>query len=244
MSDTVAIIILLVIAIILLIGCFLYLSYVKKQKEKYEKELLSQVRNKTKEMNSDTNSYVSEPVRKEPTTEVSNRRQEQVNLEALLEKMQQDLEGQNAHKVVDFEQEQEETSIISYKELKKAVEDFTEDEEKAQEQSPISVQEVLSLKEAHDEEIQKQEDPILSLLQETKPSPVVSNIEKESTSGTKKFHNTEFISPIYGKQEQKSDYPHIPVYQEQEEVLNVLDTEEDQHNEKFLNELKDFRNQL
>ena len=126
------------------------------------------------------------------------------------------------------------------------MESFTEDEERAQEQSPISVQEVLSLKEAHDEEIKKREDPILSMLQE-QPSPktvVVEETKEEPNEEHKKFQNTEFISPVYGRQEQKSDYPHIPAYQEQEEVLTVLDTEENTHNEQFLNELKDFRKQL
>lgn len=239
MNDTVAIIILLVLAILLLIGFLAYLSFVRKQKKKYEEELLREVKERVEE------SPKKEPV-KTPTTEVYERRREQVDLAAMLEKMQKDLEGQNKEEVVDFEQEQEETSIISYKELKKAVESFTEDEERAQEQSPISVQEVLSLKEAHDEEIKKREDPILSMLQE-QPSPktvVVEETKEEPSEEHKKFQNTEFISPVYGRQEQKSDYPHIPAYQEQEEVLSVLDTEENTHNEQFLNELKDFRKQL
>ena len=239
MNDTVAIIISLVLAILLLIGFLAYLSFVRKQKKKYEEELLREVKERVEE------SPKEEPV-KTPTTEVYERRREQVDLAAMLEKMQKDLEGQNKEEVVDFEQEQEETSIISYKELKKAVESFTEDEERAQEQSPISVQEVLSLKEAHDEEIKKREDPILSMLQE-QPSPktvVVEETKEEPSEEHKKFQNTEFISPVYGRQEQKSDYPHIPAYQEQEEVLTVLDTEENTHNEQFLNELKDFRKQL
>ena len=236
MNDMVAIIILLVFAVLLLIGFLAYLSFIRKQKNKYEEELLREVRGKVGEA-----PQTIQKEKKIPTTEVYERRREQVDLAAMLEKMQKDLEGQNKEESVDFEQEQEETSIISYQELKKAVESFTEEEELAQEKSPISVQEVLSLKEAHDEEIKKREDPILSMLQE-KTSP--KTVQDEASEEHKKFQNTEFISPVYGRQDQKNDYPHVPLVQEQEEVLSVLDTEENTHNEQFLNELKDFRNQL
>ena len=214
MDSKMFVLIILIVAFVLLICCFVYLSYAKKQQEKYEEKLIKEIK-KNKEV-------------KSPKEEFKPKKN-QVDLEAMLEKMQQDLEGQNKDKVVDFEQEQEDTSIISYKELKKAVEEFDESEELAQEKSPISVKDVLAIRK---EEIEKQEDPILSMLD-----------KQNDSHESKKFHNTDFISPIYGKQETKTEYPKVPVYEEQEEVLSVLN-DDTLENEKFLNELKDFRKQL
>ena len=214
MDSKMFVLIILIVAFVLLICCFVYLSYAKKQQEKYEEKLIKE-KKKNKEVES-------------PKEEVKPKKN-QVDLEAMLEKMQQDLEGQNKDKVANFEQEQEDTSIISYKELKKAVEEFDESEELAQEESPISVQDVLAMRK---EEIEKQEDPILSMLD-----------KKSNSKEAKKFHNTDFISPIYGKQETKTEYPKVPVYEEQEEVLSVLN-DDTLESEKFLNELKDFRKQL
>lgn len=214
MDSKMFVLIILIVAFVLLICCFVYLSYAKKQQEKYEEKLIKEIK-KNKEV--------------ESVKEKFKPKKNQVDLESMLEKMQKDLEGQNKDKVVNFEQEQEDTSIISYKELKKAVEEFDESEELAQEKSPISVQDVLAIRK---EETLKQEDPILAMLDK-------KSVSKEH----KKFHNTDFISPIYGKQETKVEYPKVPVYEEQEEVLSVLN-DDTLENEKFLNELKDFRKQL
>lgn len=237
------IILILILAILLLIGCFYYLHVVKVKKQRYEEELVQNIKFENR-------------LKKEETLEEDKPTKPQVDLGAIFDKMQADLEAQNQDKIVDFEQEQEETSIISYKELKRATKELTEEEERAQEQSPISLKEILSLRE---EEKMREEDPILSTLEQTS----VANVDESSVTveeprqvhpvlqqEKKKFQNTDFISPIYGKQEQKIDYPHIPVYTEQEEVLSVLEEDKkvvqnsENENENFLNELKDFRNQL
>lgn len=239
--QTGSIILILVIAITLLIGCFCYLYIAKKRSKKYEEELIKEIKFENK--------LKKEAEKKE---EPEKNKDEVFDLEAMLNQMQEDLEAQNKDKTVNFEQEQEETSIISYQELKKANRELTEEEELAQEQSPISLKEILSIRE---EERERLEDPILSMIEETKMPIATTDVSPKKVHPVlqeekKKFQNTEFISPIYGKQEQKVEYPHIPVYENQEEVLSVLEEEpkishnEMQENETFLNELKNFRNQL
>ncbi len=227
------IVFILIVAILLLGGCFFYLYCAKKREKAYEEELKREIKFENK-------------LKKEAEKKEQPASQPQMNIAAMLDQMAADLEEQNKDKVVDFEQEQEEASIISYKELKRAVETFTEEEELAQEQSPISVREVLNL---HKETKDTVEEPILSQVEE-KPDFIVKD-EKEEIHPVlqekKKFQNTEFISPIYGRQEQKVDYPHIPVKKESDEVLSVLEEQnysEVQEEEAFLNELRDFRNQL
>lgn len=229
----------LVVAVLLLCGCFFYLYQAKKKARAYEEKLIREIKfeNKLKRE--------AEKEQEVPKEMPTIKNQPQMNIAAMLDQMAADLEGQNKDKVIDFEQEQEETSIISYKELKKAVETFTEDEELAQEQSPISVKEVLNLR--HEEE-----EPIFQTIDDDSEPMVVEEVKEKEVHPVlqekKKFQNTEFISPIYGKQEQKADYPHIPVMSESEEVLSVLPEQEPsvevQDEEAFLNELRDFRNQL
>lgn len=226
------IILILIVAILLLGGCFFYLYCMKKKSTAYEEELIQEIKFENK-------------LRKEVEKQEQPVKP-QMNIAAMLDQMAADLEEQNKEKIVDFEQEQEEASIISYKELKRAVETFTDDEELAQEKSPISVREVLNLRQENVEEI---EEPILSVVEEM-PSTIVEEKREEIypvLQEKKKFQNTEFISPIYGKQEQKAEYPHIPVIKESDEVLSVLEEQkysEVQEEEAFLNELRDFRNQL
>lgn len=237
--TTKTIVLILIVSIFLLIICIYYLRFLKKKKQAYEDELIREIKFENKLKKEETKN--SNEIKKKP----------QVDIAAMLDKMQADLEGKNQDKIIDFEQAQEETSIISYKELKRATQEHIEKEERAQEQSPISVKEVLSLKE---EEKEKMEDPILSLLQNNTEEQIKEVTKKEVhpvlQKEEKKFQGTEFISPIYGKQEQKAEYPHIPVYEEHDEVLSVLDNDtneslgDKQENEDFLNELRDFRNQL
>ncbi len=143
-------------------------------------------------------------------------------IENVLSRMQKEIEAQSEEVVKSFEEEQEEKSIISYKELLEATKKTIEEEEQ------------------------------------------------------QKFKNTEFISPIYGRVNNNTEYPVIKKFEREEEsteevttddikfdfkprneeitVNELLDLEktinthnlkhEMLKNEKFLNALKEFRKNL
>lgn len=227
-------ILILIVSVSLLVLFFYYLRSNQKKNEHFEEELIKEIKfeNKLKKETFEKKETTGAPL---------------VDIAEMLDKMQADLEEQKQDKKPDFEQEQEEASIISYSELKRAAKEFTEEEELAQEQSPISVKEVLRLRE---EEKRITEDPILSMLNKTEINKEESIVEepKQQEVENKKFKNTDFISPVYGKQEQNQEYPHIPLYHKKDEVLSVIETDkkikEEETNEAFLNELRDFRRGL
>ena len=161
---------------------------------------------------------------------------EQIEIDAVLNQMRDNLEEPTKDKVEDFEDEQEKQSIISYQELIKA----NEKEESTESNKPYYGDDTES-----------------------------------------KFKTSEFISPIYGRVDNKIEYPTIPKIRrakldDNEEKLETetkpvsnkeifppiksealtpkvtLEKKEDNNrlneerlkNEKFLNELKDFRRKL
>ena len=112
----------------------------------------------------------------------------QLQLEMLAKELEKAKELE-ANKIARFEEEQEENAIISYQELVQAV-----NEKRAR---------------LENSELPKKLEPEI-------PAELIENVEKP-TPETPKFKNSEFISPIFGK---------------------------DSNNDNFLKELKDFRNNL
>lgn len=156
-------------------------------------------------------------------------------VEEMLLKMQKDLEAKPEDVVTNFENEQEEKSIISYQELVKSVKEKNNN---------INVQPVKIEEEKI--EVEDVSDDTLEL------EPL-----KE-----KKFKGTEFISPIFGKQNNKIKYPTVPKvnntlldeidfdtnYVKSEPKQEILSTKkldkEIKKNDDFLNALKEFRKNL
>ena len=153
--------------------------------------------------------------------------------------MQKDLEATPEDVVTNFENEQEENSIISYQELLKSVKEKKESEIKV---TPVKIEEdKIEIKEFDNEDTVR-----------------IETI-KESD---KKFKNTDFISPIFGKQDNKIKYPTVPKLkrEEKEETLSLFDSLDIDYEEKivdtkkleaeikknddFLKALKEFRKNL
>ena len=110
------------------------------------------------------------------------------DIEMMLELMQRDLNDKDIDVVKNFEDEQEAKSIISYQELLRA-------NNKSQiNAEPEAVKPVES-----DEQLKNEVDEI-----------------KSSEEPIKRFKNTEFISPIYGRLDSKAEYPTIPNFREKE----------------------------
>lgn len=130
----------------------------------------------------------------EVTVDDEKKTEEKTEIEKVIEALES---SNNERTMTSFEEEQEANAIISYQELVKAV-----NEKKLQANKELQV-----------EKEEKIEDKI-----ET-PSLVLENldIEEEEIKETPKFKNSEFISPVFGK---------------------------DSNNNDFLKELKDFRKNL
>lgn len=148
-----------------------------------------------------------------------------LNIEAMLEKMQQDLNAKAEDVVATFEQEQEENSIISYQELVQSLKGDSKNIPKA------------SLNESTIEESSKKEGisktPVISELK-----PIDSSMKTEE----KKFKNTDFISPIYGKIEEHLEYPKVPQFhKEDREIEKELETYESATDSSLINKnIDDF----
>lgn len=128
-------------------------------------------------------------------------------IEEMLEKMQKDLEAKSEDVVETFEKEQEEKSIISYQELLQTI-------HKEDNINKIEVKEPV-LEEPLVVEEQIEEVPISAtqrILNEETVEPIVETKPAE-TQAVKKFKNTDFISPIYGKMEEHFEYPKVPSFQ-------------------------------
>ena len=147
----------------------------------------------------------------------------------IIEAMQKDLDSKSEDAVELFEQEQEEKAIISYQELLNAKNKNDENFEKL-EKLEIPQEEVLNISEEIEIPIEK-----------PKATPVLAT--------EKKFTNSEFVSPVFGKMdrnvnlkvETEEEYDNFDL----EKTLNIEPlTEEIKKNNEFLNALKEFRKNL
>lgn len=159
---------------------------------------------------------------------------EKTNLEEVLEKMQADLDKKE-DVVALFEQEQEEKAIISYQELLNS----------KNKNNTGANKELLSVIEKIESGSSAKE-----IVEE------YNNEEEVEEKQEKKFKTTDFISPVYGKVDNHIEYPTIPNYEKMEtrrtrtrhniEVDKKVDIfeENNDHNDAFLNALKEFRSNL
>lgn len=215
-------------------GCIIYLVLREKKEDKKEiDEILSELE--------------EEPIKEEIKIEEKEKEEKQDlkleenkrEVEEMLMKMQKDLEATPEDVVTNFENEQEENSIISYQELLKSVKEKKESEIKV---TPVKIEEdKIEIKEFDNEDTVR-----------------IETI-KESD---KKFKNTDFISPIFGKQDNKIKYPTVPKLkrEEKEETISLFDSLDIDYEEKivdtkkleaeikknddFLKALKEFRKNL
>jgi hypothetical protein len=185
------------------------------------------------------------PVANEPTPVAEEQKaleeeKTDTNIQTLLNQMQQDLDNAPSNNYEDsisrYEDEEEENAIISYTEL-------------------------MKYKENHEKDIlleEKNKDEIKELIKEDKPKEEV-----------KKFKRSEFISPIFGYNDdsnvtyreikrppRKEKVNYEPEWESdrmlkelQDDTAEVIEFEETKEpeidkNDKFLDELVDFRNKL
>lgn len=197
---------------------------------------------------------------------------ESVDLEAVLGKMQEDVEKPK-EEVRTFEEEQEAKAIISYQELLQAVKkDVTEvtsvnlDEVEVftdpMEEADLPTVKAMSKQidnplkpEVLETEIVKEEIPVVMEEPKEEPKRVERPIDLVRPKHESKFQNSEFISPIYGRVNNEVEYPTVrpqakPDVKVEEKLENLEKTivfkpiNDNIDNDEFLKALKEFRNNL
>jgi len=147
---------------------------------------------------------------------------EENNIGSVILAMQRNLDTKKEAPIMSFEEEQEEKAIISYHELLKAKQTNTE--------------------EFVDELENKIE--IIDFPKELIKEEINIPIKRQSVTETPKFTNTEFISPIYGRMNVDS----VPVTttrtEAREEPKKEAQGAKNSKNDRFLEELKEFRKNL
>ncbi len=172
-------------------------------------------------------------------------------LELMLEKMQQDLEEQkDKDAVAIFEQEQEEKSIISYKELLERKNDLTNPKVL----NDTRFENEPTILENTDKSLT---DSYVDLIDNVNDTISIDASKEENRTPSKKFVTTDFISPVFGRQTAEFDYPKVPNFKdmvvkpeksntyELEATLNLEPlTEQIKKDDAFLSALKEFRKNL
>ena len=180
---------------------------------------------------------------------------EPVNLEEMLKTMEKNLDKEK-DTISNYEQEQEENAIISYSELLKQnkanIDEYEQNQEK---KAKISISEISSL-----DNLNEKEEIMMNSVRKA-----ISNIESPREQKDKKFKGTDFISPIFGKMDNKIEYPKVKAfdktadltineyfgedinskYDSVNRLLNIEKLDDEiKRNDEFLKALKEFRNNL
>lgn len=214
-----------------------------------------------------TDREIEERYDKEKEKEIEEIKEENSNshIAQLISKMEEDSKLKPEDVVAKFEKEQEEQSIISYKELVNAVKNRQEDNyEDELESKPLSTVSNIMEEMSNQKEEEIEEEPIIA------DEKVTFDDEEFDGYEEKKFKKTDVISPVYGIVEKAEDEGYyVNLNQQDEEVLEsttALDEvykqmaddlvksneklgettsiDELTRNEEFLQSLKDFRNKL
>lgn len=149
-----------------------------------------------------------------------------LSIEEVLKAMNEDLEKQKYATIDKYEEEQEENAVISYQELvarKMALGDSNEEKSKIVETASKTT---YINSDNNQTDIEQ-----------------VAIIEKKPVSS--KFSNSEFISPIFGRLEDNTEYPTVKKIEETE-VYTETKVQENlpEKSDDFLSTLKEFRKNL
>ena len=220
-----------IVATIAFIGYLIYRER-KRDQEEIDEIMSSLVEPKrrpvTEEIEEDKEEKmeaVQEVETKKEEQSVETREESPLNIEAMLEQMQKDLNAKAEDVVATFEQEQEENSIISYQELVRSL--------KGEKVVPVKVEKTV-----------KVEQPVVEITKEESHAEQLSidTIMEEDKSAAKKFKNTEFISPVYGKMDEHLEYPKVPQFHNNDrEIEKELETYESNTESSLVNKnIDDF----
>ena len=201
------------IGIVLFIGIMVFIVMYKDRKKDEEEidELLSDLRKDRKEK--EVIAELEKEIKQEEVQEVKNieepiqKEERKIEIEEMLEKMQEDLDKKPEDVVTNFENEQEEKAIISYQELLDSI----------KEKSPKVEVVDDELEYRQEKEMSKKLNETIQAIENNETNKIVEE-EKTETNAVKKFKNTDFISPVYGKMNEHLEYPTVPSFEKHEQV--------------------------
>ena len=246
-------IIISVIMFILVITCIAYVIYKDRKKDDEEIDEIIDDLMKAKPRENLINAKIEVPIGENIKPSIKEKT-DKLDLDDMLAKMQKSLDSKQEEVVENFETEQEEKAIISYQELLDSMKNNNLDEE-------IKQYELQQEKTASSLATNK----VTEFLEREEPK--IKKIESFVEKKDKKFKNTDFISPIFGKQDATVDYPTIKLFnkgkhakKEQEDLIGEIDeinnesvkrdrvlnvsSDVDVQNDEFLRALKEFRSNL
>ena len=261
-SENFVVFMILIAILIINFCCIIYLIFRERKSDNEE----------IKEILQDLNSKEEKVELKLEEKQDQKMEENKKEVEEMLLKMQQDLETKPEDVVSHFENEQEEKSIISYQELLDsvrknnnnvkvtpvAIDDSEKIEVDIDDTQKINIDDTQKINIEPTEDIQKiniEDTQRIDINEFEYAAPVKEEI------GEKKFKGTDFISPIFGRQENNVKYPTVPkritainnLVDEKDKkydtILNnsisVKKIDEDiRKNDEFLKALKEFRKNL
>ena len=243
-----------VIIFILVIACIAYIIYKDRKKDDEEIDEILDDLMKARPRENLINAKIEVPIGENIKPSIKEEKNDKLDLDDMLAKMQKSLDSKQEEVVENFEAEQEEKAIISYQELLDSMKNNNLEEE-------IKQHELQQEKTASSLATNK----VTEFLEREEPK--IKKIESFVEKKDKKFKNTDFISPIFGKQDAKIEYPTIKLFdtgkhiqKEQEDLISEIDeiknesvkkervlnvsSEVDAKNDEFLRALKEFRSNL
>lgn len=261
----------IILAVILINAVYLVVLIIKERKA--DKEEIEGIVNelmdaKPREKTIQVPIHESEDLDK--TVVIEPIKDDRADISSMLNAMQKDLKAKEEEdSVANFEAEQEEKSIISYQELINSLKN-KDQVSKIQKVESVPVIDIENTDDVPVIDIEDKIDaPVIEIDDEVEPiKKMIENKDSFDSNNVvkKKFKTTEFISPVYGKMENTSEYPVIknnrhemvekvsePI-RSREEYRNNISLEESldlqplsdeiKKNDDFLNALKDFRKNL
>ena len=176
------------------------------RKDRKEKEVIAELEKEIKQEEVQEVKNIEEPIQKEEIKE-QKFEEKKSEIEEMLEKMQEDLDKKPEDVVTNFENEQEEKAIISYQELLDSI----------KEKSPKVEVVDDELEYRQEKEMSKKLNETIQAIENNETNKIVEE-EKTETNAVKKFKNTDFISPVYGKMNEHLEYPTVPSFEKHEQV--------------------------
>lgn len=204
--------------------------------------LIEKIDRKRREKNEQEIEYYEEPTKDDEEIIYIDEEPTKEEAKQFLEEVQKKLKEEESDLIgpTHFEKEQEEKSIISYDELKKAANNIDETNDKLLEdegEEPITIEELYKKqKEEQEEKEEKKQEQ-----EETKEieQPIQRQIKEE-----KKFRNSEVISPVFGIYKQE-EIPFRKVSTTKPKSKDIEDIENEiKKTEQFLEELKKLKDKL
>ena len=187
------------------------------RKDRKEKEVIAELEKEIKQEEVQEVKNIEEPIQKEEIKE-QKFEEKKSEIEEMLEKMQEDLDKKPEDVVTNFENEQEEKAIISYQELLDSIKEKSPKVEVVDMKLEIKNNHPIDeLEYRQEKEMSKKLNETIQAIENNETNKIVEE-EKTETNAVKKFKNTDFISPVYGKMNEHLEYPTVPSFEKHEQV--------------------------